>query len=194
MAVAMIGFVVVLTVTLWITNKRLDHAQTKLGTVKTELAQSLALAKSIRAQARATNLANLQTIAECQAVNAENAAQRENVKLRADTAIAKAREYEKQLKTQEARYEALSTQLLTLDGPLPDDLVGWLCGPGANCADRNKNSDAGPGSYRAGSSGTDAARTGPAVSTRRLAEVYRSTVNSLMVCNDRLGQIAGLVQ
>lgn len=194
LAVAMLGFVVVLTLALWFTNHRLENAQNKLGTLRAEVTQAQAETASVRKAAQKTNQSNLATIAECQAVNAQNAAQRIEVDDRAKAAIARSREYETQLASQEAKYEALSTQLRTIDGPLSDDLVGWLCSPAANCADRNRNGDAGERGDRAGAAGTDETRTGTTVTTRRLANVYRQTVGSLMLCNDRLLKISELVQ
>jgi len=195
-AVGMIALVLVLSASLWFTNNRLEKAQEKIVTVRAELAQAKVETDNIRKAAEQVNEDNLKTIATCQEINAQNAAQRDQVKQRADDAVAKVREFERKLKTQEARYEVLSTQLRTIDDPLSGDLTGWLCSPGINCADRNPGGTTGQGSDRAGAQGVDGADTGAATnpSTRRLAEVYRQTVSSLMLCNDRLVRISELVQ
>lgn len=188
------AIIAVLSLALWTTNHRLDKAHEKIGTQKEQIAQVEAKLKDTKAKAKKVNEANLATIQTCQETNAKNTAQREEAKAKAANAVAKAHGFEKQLSIMRQKYEIATTERRTLDDPLPDSLTGWLCEPAVNCLDRNQAGDSDAGENRASAGRTDQASAHSTAnpSTRQLANVYRKTVGSMMICNNRLEQISHL--
>jgi len=118
LAVAMGALVLVLSVSLWISNHRLDNARIEAFSLRGQLGLAVS-----------ANQTNLDTIKACEAINAVNAAQRQDAANKAMAAELRAAELEQLLiDSMGDTFEPQDTECRKLDEPLPADFIDWLRG------------------------------------------------------------------
>ena len=121
-AVAMGSLVLVLALSLWNAERRLDNCKTENANLTADVQSAVEANKSVKA-----------TLDACIATNAANATQRDAAQARADAAAIRAAKLAAQLETAlENTYVPNDTDCRTLTDPLPD-VRKWLCVGTANC-------------------------------------------------------------
>ena len=115
-AVAMGALVLVLSVSLWISNHRLDNARIEAFSLRGQLVLAVS-----------ANQSNLDTIKACETINAVNAAQRQDAAEKANAAELRAAELEKLLTDSIGdTFEPKDEECHKLNESLPADFIDWL--------------------------------------------------------------------
>lgn len=123
--VVLVTLMLVLSVAIGIKNARINTLTAEIAELNTQIHNlNFAIKRAVEA-----NQSNLQTIADCQKVNAENKAQRDAVQLKASAAEKRIAELQKRLEISSGEpFENTETDCRQLNEPLSPAFVCWLRG------------------------------------------------------------------